>query len=284
MKKYGCAVLLGVLWACSAQADVKVVIFDWAGTVVDWGSKAPMVAVQKVFEAEGVPITPEEALGPMGLEKRRHIEKLLDDPNIANRWRLSHEGAWPTAADTNKLYKALNPMLLKLIPEFSQLIPGVLETQDVLKKSQIKTGTTTGYNSLILAELVKLAALQGFTSDINVASDQVLNSRPSPEMVRHVCHILGVRTNTALKVDDSLPGIEAGNHAGSWTALVSESGALKHLSKQAIFDQINTHNAPHFMIPSVAHIPKVLALIKNYEQDNLSPEQAPRMILEGYRS
>ena len=40
---------------------VKAVIFDWAGTMVDFGCKAPVHALTSVFAGEGVPISEAEA-------------------------------------------------------------------------------------------------------------------------------------------------------------------------------------------------------------------------------
>ena len=36
-------------------SDVKAVVFDWAGTMVDFGSFAPMKSFVAAFEAFGVP-------------------------------------------------------------------------------------------------------------------------------------------------------------------------------------------------------------------------------------
>lgn len=40
---------------------LSTVIFDWAGTVVDHGSRAPVAALQDVFVGAGVPVTVAEA-------------------------------------------------------------------------------------------------------------------------------------------------------------------------------------------------------------------------------
>ena len=48
---------------------LKAVVFDWAGTIVDFGSRAPMGIFVEVFRQFGVKITIEEARGPMGLRE-----------------------------------------------------------------------------------------------------------------------------------------------------------------------------------------------------------------------
>ena len=52
---------------------VRAVIFDWAGTIVDYGSLAPIAAFIECFSQAGVPIDAPTARGPMGRNKRDHI-------------------------------------------------------------------------------------------------------------------------------------------------------------------------------------------------------------------
>lgn len=46
-------------------------MLDWAGTIVDFGSRAPVAALECVFAAAGVPVTVAEVRESMGLAKRR---------------------------------------------------------------------------------------------------------------------------------------------------------------------------------------------------------------------
>ena len=61
---------------------IKAVVFDWAGTIIDHGSRAPMGAFVKVLSDFQVPITVAEARRPMGLPKWDHIKALLTHPLI----------------------------------------------------------------------------------------------------------------------------------------------------------------------------------------------------------
>ena len=56
---------------------VSCVVFDWAGTTVDFGCEAPVGAFMKAFGQEGLPVSEAEARGPMGLPKRDHVRELL---------------------------------------------------------------------------------------------------------------------------------------------------------------------------------------------------------------
>ena len=43
------------------QQQIRAIIFDWAGTMVDYGSRAPATVFQEIFRREGVEITPAQA-------------------------------------------------------------------------------------------------------------------------------------------------------------------------------------------------------------------------------
>ena len=48
---------------------IKAVIFDWAGTTVDFGCMAPVQAFMEVFKAYGIEPTMEEVRGQDSLEE-----------------------------------------------------------------------------------------------------------------------------------------------------------------------------------------------------------------------
>ena len=64
----------------------KAVVFDWAGTMVDFGSFAPMGAFVRTFGQFKVEVTIDEARAPMGLPKLENIRAMLAQPRIAAAW------------------------------------------------------------------------------------------------------------------------------------------------------------------------------------------------------
>src|ERR1700739_1585743 len=74
----------------SDQPTLQAVIFDWAGTIVDPGSRAPMGAFVKAFASFGVDISIADARGPMGMAKRDHIRMVGQAPAVAASWRSRH--------------------------------------------------------------------------------------------------------------------------------------------------------------------------------------------------
>ena len=60
----------------SSEGKLRLAVFDWAGTTVDYGSSAPMRVFEQVFQEAGIHLTREEINGPMGMEKKAHIRML----------------------------------------------------------------------------------------------------------------------------------------------------------------------------------------------------------------
>jgi len=63
---------------------IEAVIFDWAGTTVDYGCFAPVQAFIETFKNEGIEVSFDEVRQPMGALKRDHIRALLEMPRITN--------------------------------------------------------------------------------------------------------------------------------------------------------------------------------------------------------
>ena len=75
----------------------QLVIFDWAGTTVDYGCFAPVNAFALAFQKFGVTPTVEEIRAPMGMLKRDHIRTMLAMPAIRQQWE-EKQGAFDEAA------------------------------------------------------------------------------------------------------------------------------------------------------------------------------------------
>src|ERR1700691_2102408 len=121
---------------------VKAVIFDWAGTVIDYGSLAPMGAFVETFAEFGVSISIDEARGPMGMAKRPHIVAIVTLPRVVEAWTKRH-GHAPTEADIDAVYAAFVPKNLAVAARYAHLIPGAAEVVAELRSKGIKIGSST---------------------------------------------------------------------------------------------------------------------------------------------
>ena len=55
------------------MSRIECVIFDWAGTTVDFGSLSPVSAFREAFRSFCVEVTEEETRAPMGMLKREFL-------------------------------------------------------------------------------------------------------------------------------------------------------------------------------------------------------------------
>ena len=112
--------------------NIEAVIFDWAGTTVDYGCFAPVKAFAEVFRQAGIEPTMDEVREPMGMLKRDHIKTMLEMPRIRGLWEKKYEKS-PSEADIDQLYASFEDKLLGILDEFADPKPHVLETTSRLR-------------------------------------------------------------------------------------------------------------------------------------------------------
>lgn len=258
------------------MSQFKAAIFDWAGTMIDFGSFAPMGVFVKAFERFGITATIAQARAPMGAAKWDHIRAMMDDPDIAEQWQETY-GLRPTDADVDKIYEVFVPMNEEVVADYADLIPGALETVHYLRERGIKIGSTTGYTRSIMERVLPVAAAQGYAPDNLICSDDLPEGRPGPlGIYQTMVDLVAYPPAAILKVDDTAPGIAEGASAGCVTVgllltgnaaglTVEEAEVLSEVEKQAIRDRVGPElraaGADH-LIDSVADLP---ALIEQLE-------------------
>lgn len=130
-------------------------IFDWAGTTVDYGCLGPLKVIQNLFKSHGVKITKEEASRDMGLLKIDHLRKIVVMPSI--RDQLESKNIRINESFIQTLYIDFELEMFKTIPSYSNVIPGVPEVMKYLRGRGIKVGSTTGYTKKMLDLLSEIA-------------------------------------------------------------------------------------------------------------------------------
>jgi phosphonoacetaldehyde hydrolase len=203
---------------------LRAVVFDWAGTMVDHGSRAPMGVFVEVFARFGVEVSVEEARGPMGLPKLEHIRAMGALPRVAAAWRQAQGRAFDDAA-ARRVYEVFVPANREVVSRYATLIPGAAATAEALRRRGLKIGSTTGYTREIMEPLLPLAAAQGYAPDCLVCAGDLPAGRPTPLMMYKCFLDLAVWPASAVvKVDDTAPGIAEGVAAGGWAVGVAMTG------------------------------------------------------------
>ena len=250
------------------HGPIRAVIFDWAGTTMDFGCMAPAVVFQKVYEKAGVPISMEEARVPMGAHKRVHIGLISEIPSVRRRWVDAH-GSDPVDEDIGKMFADFVPMQEACLSEYSTLIPGTLEVVGECRKRGYKIGSTSGYLPGMMAINLTDAEAQGYAPDATFGAGDVPRGRPFAHMVlRNILELDVSPVQSVVKVDDTLTGIEEGLNAGGWGVGLAISGnevgitldewnALSEEVKQKHRDRIYPtmyQRGAHYVVDSIADL------------------------------
>lgn len=215
-------------------AAIVAVVFDWAGTTIDFGCRAPVVALIKLFADAGVEISEAEARRDMGRAKRDHIRGILAIPRVTDAWTAGHE-LRPDEGDVERLHDSVVAIMRTAARDCATLIPGTAELVTRLRAQGVKIGSCTGYTRDMMADILPLAAAQGYAPDCVVCSGETVAGRPSPLMLWKNLVDLGVwPAAAAVKVDDATVGIAEGRAAGAWTVGVAASGNGVGLSHAAL--------------------------------------------------
>ncbi|GHD69811.1 phosphonoacetaldehyde hydrolase [Jeongeupia chitinilytica] len=257
----------------TSSLAVEAAIFDWAGTLVDFGSLAPTQIFVEVFAQFDIDITLAQARGPMGLSKWQHIRTLLAVPAIQQQWQARF-GRASTDEDVDAMYRRFMPLQLARVGDYSQPIDGARDTLAWLRESGIKVGSCSGYPREVMNVLLPQSNAAGISPDCVVAGDDLpAGGRPGPYMA--LANVLGLAigdVRRCIKIDDTVPGIEEGRRAGMWCVGVTLSGNEVGYSPdelaQAHPDDISARCAhagarlrgagAHYIVESVADLREVV--------------------------
>lgn len=259
----------------SSLSFLKAIVFDWAGTVVDFGSCAPAAVFQKVFRERGIDITADQAREPMGMAKREHIEAILNMPSVRNRWKQAFSREF-NDGDIDAMYEQFLPLQMQILGEHSELIAGAANAVQACRTMGLKIGSTTGYTRELMKVVSAAARLQGYEPDCVVCADDTPRGRPAPYLLFEAAKRMDVYPMWAIvKVDDTPVGIEAGRNAGCWTIGVTRTGncvgktqeelaqltatQVESLCRSAADKLLNA--GAHYIVESVAEVPELLSKI-----------------------
>jgi phosphonoacetaldehyde hydrolase len=240
----------------SPFSSLQCVVFDWAGTTVDFGCQGPVQAFVECFAALGVEITAAEARGPMGMGKRDHVAALCALPRVDAAWRDVY-GASPTEADIDRIYRRVECVMGESVRRYSTPIPGVVEAVEDMRRLRLRIGSCTGYPRSVGETLADRAREFGYVTD------------PS----------------RAVKVGDTVNDVLEGVQAGMWVIGVTLSGSLAGLSEDELagltdaqkwmmhsrISDVLTEAGAHFTIPDVASCLPVLRNIDDNRRNNFKP-------------
>jgi phosphonoacetaldehyde hydrolase len=210
----------------SLKDRFDLVVFDWAGTMVDFGCEAPVRALIEAFRAEGVTLDASIARRDMGKAKSDHVKSLLEYEAVAAAWQ-AHHGRAAEAVDIERLITRLGPLMREHAARASTLIPGARATFERLRVAGLRIASSTGYTREMMEPVLARAAEQGYVPEHVVCSGETPAGRPTPLMLYKACAELGIwPLSRVVKVDDAPVGIAEGQAAGAFTVGVASGNEL----------------------------------------------------------
>lgn len=218
---------------------INLVVFDWAGTTVDYGCFAPVKVFLEIFKEKGIEVTLDEARAPMGLLKIDHIKAMLSGERVGKIWYEKFGREW-NMDDVNDLYMNFEKKLFAILMDYTDPVPHCLDTIAKLREMGLKIGSTTGYTKDMMDVVVPKAKEKGYSPDFYITPSSVPAGRPAPYMIyQNMLTLKEGDTDCVVKVGDTITDIREGRNAKVWTV-----GLLKGSSELGLTqDEVNKLSA-----------------------------------------
>ncbi|OON98640.1 MAG: phosphonoacetaldehyde hydrolase [Epulopiscium sp. Nele67-Bin004] len=252
---------------------IEAVIFDWAGTTVDYGCFAPVNAFVEAFRQYKIEPTLDEIRKPMGALKWQHIKTVLEMERVNAMWKDVY-GRDFDDSDVDKIHDVFFEKLMESLHKYATPKPHVIDAVAKLREMDIKIGSTTGYTDDMMEIIVDGAKQQGYSPDFMCTPTMLGDvGRPYPYMVFKNMEVLKVGSvKNVVKVGDTVSDILEGVNAGvvvvgvvegsSEMALNEEEyAALSEDKKQTLIDAVTTKYkdaGADYVILNMSHLPALV--------------------------
>lgn len=215
------------------MSKIEAIIFDWAGTTVDYGCFAPVQAFKEAFLSYQIEATNDEIREPMGMLKIEHIKTMLKMPRIEKCFHDIYHREY-TIDDVNQIYAVFEKKLMATISQYTDVKPHVIETVKYLRNQGYKIGSTTGYTDIMMQEVLEKAEAQGYQPDCWFSPDSVNGiGRPYPFMIFKNMEALKVsNVKNVVKVGDTTSDIKEGVNAGVISVGILEGSSEMGLNEE----------------------------------------------------
>jgi phosphonoacetaldehyde hydrolase len=271
---------------------IEAVIFDWAGTTVDYGCFAPVKVFLDIFQQAGIEVTMEEARAPMGMLKIDHIREMLSMPRISRLWEEEH-GRPFQEEDVEALHSTFETTLLTNLADYTDPIPHVIDTVENLRDMGLKIGSTTGYTGSMMEIVVPHAEEKGYRPDFYITADDTNSfGRPFPYMIFRNMEALQLTAPWKIvKVGDTASDMKEGVNGGVWTVGVIEGSSemgltleeFERLSEtekdqvRAKAEQVFYKNGADFTIRTMKELPELIERINEKIEQGKRPYEHERI-------
>lgn len=199
--------------------SIKLVVFDMAGTTVSDENYVAQ-SFQQAMEEHGYHVKLEDVNPLMGYEKPLAIQMMLGKYETDAK-KINEE-------IIDQIHTAFVNIMIDFYTHSDDIkpLPNVESTFEELRAMGIKIGLDTGFSKNI-ADLI-ISRLQWEDKiDVMVASDEVKNGRPYPDMINQIKTRLNIQPeDLVVKVGDTEVDINEGINAGCKYVVGVTTGAF----------------------------------------------------------
>jgi len=244
------------------MAALKLIIFDWEGTLVDRACQGAVEGLLEVFARYRLMLTTPQVRATLGLPRYEQVRSLLESPAVGQQFVLVHGRRW-NEADVLDVQHDLAAIHEASLARHCQLLPEVAPCLAELRQRGLAIGTTLDESRALAEQLWDAARLQGFESDADLCSDDVPAGRPAPWMIFRLMERLDAfPPRAAVKVGDTPTDIDEGRNAGCWcVGLASPAGEDGPPLVASPQQRLRAAGA-HEVIASLAELPAALSRIE----------------------
>ena len=120
--------------------------------------------------------------------------------------------------DVQARYAEFQRVLFASLEDYTDPIPGVVETISALRAQGIRIGSTTGYTRSMMDVVLPAATAKGYAVDNCVTPDGLPAGRPAPYMIyKNMADFAIPSVDCVLKYGDTIADIKEGINAKAWT-------------------------------------------------------------------
>jgi phosphonoacetaldehyde hydrolase len=243
---------------------IQAVVFDWNGTLVDYGCFAPVEALVKTFLSRGIRIRPDEARRALSGMERDPVRAILRSESLCGI---------PAERDVAGIMTDYESTLMEMLPGYCELVPQALEVTAALRSRKIRIGTTSPFSAPLTGILAWCAGKKGFSPDFVATPAGVPGARPHPWMIYENAMRLGIYPmHSIVKVGDSIQDIHEGINAQCWTVGIIRGGMGLGMLREdihatprdilrekiALVRRQLTDAGAHYVVGSLSDLPNVL--------------------------
>lgn len=218
--------------------DIKLVVFDMAGTTVKDGGQVPQAFTAALGE-HGINISDEQLRNVRGASKRQAVFALI--PEGPER-----------AVQAKRIYASFQQHLAQRYrDEGVAPIEGAAQLFQWLRARDISVALNTGFDRDITALLLAALHWQQDVVDAVICGDDVRQGRPAPYLIFHAMEATGIgNVRQVVNVGDTVLDLLAGHNASVGWNIGVLSGAHQ---RQLLEDAPHTH-----LLESIAGLPDLL--------------------------